>query len=667
MAVEKKRILYLFYLLTKAEGNCIRSSTLAEQVGVSERTIKADKKDLQDFALASGTALNSQKGKGYWLDILDESLYIPVCEQLQIRFMYQNEMEPGLKETRTNDILRRLIAEDHFVKLDDVVEELYLTRSSIQEEMKQVRSILKGFNLDLVTKPGLGVHIEGKELDLRLCMLRLFEFHYHKALPLFKRNRYLDFFECEEEERYNIRKTFLQVLRNSRFHFMDEYTQRFGRYMILARHRYHQGYQTYFTQEEIIFLKKFPMYDLSVQIFKAMEVYGGYEMDESEILALEVILLGWMDLDSDSDLDQDFKEISTQARKLNRSICLEIKKEVGLDFYEIENCENIMITGLIPILFQNHFQIEQNDFGDNVFAYDQVLTSPLSVYLGYCAKKTVDRKCHSDIATFSHLLLANRIYFLINKVHYDYVPIRALLCSRNGIEAAKSIRDEILNRLHHRFFEKIDLFELYEMRGIPTEDYDVAIVCFPYFSYKYDWPYLLMDLIPTRKQMNDIFNIAVLNGVQLAPLLQALNFNKDFVFRQFKYESMESFIKLISFKIGKGSEEINRIEKDLLGMASTCVYLKTCILFVPNQTGRNHFSVYHLDKPGLWGSKEVDTIMVFSVYFNKNWQQARFIEHVTHECIINSESIYLLTESEQVSPMIDLVKKCIKTTVASLV
>ena len=182
MANEKKRILQLFYILTQ-QDDYIRSYELAEKVSVTERTIKNDIAELEAFAKASGADLIAKKGKGYVLKVFDEEKFSPVKIQLAIHFSAIGGT-PRAQNDRTNDILRRIIVEKRYLTIEDIADELYLTKSSIREELKEVNFLLNKFNLRLKKRSEEGPMVIGSEFDRRMLMLCIFENHYHEAVPI---------------------------------------------------------------------------------------------------------------------------------------------------------------------------------------------------------------------------------------------------------------------------------------------------------------------------------------------------------------------------------------------------------------------------------------------------------------------------------------------------
>lgn len=656
MHIEKKRVLDIFYAIANSKST-VTSLELAKITGVTERTIKSDMSYVEDFAIKSGAVIKSKRGHGYWAEVIDRDVFQNVVEQLEIHFNYDNLSDESVQK-RSNSILRRIITQEGYLKLEDIAEELYLSRSSIKNEIREIRKILESYNLTFETKPGLGSCIKGSEFDRRLCMLALFLVYYHKAVPLFNYSQLMDYFECEDEERNEIRHMFLKVLRESDCRVMDEHTQRIARYLILLRNRYRAGYHVSFSCEDKELLQSFKQHKVACDIIASLKKYGGYDVDENEILALEVLLLVWADIDSNSDMKSDYGEVYDKSLKLSENISRKIESEYSIKLFKSESDKETFITGILPVLLQIRFKREKNDMRLSSMYSDYIRTSPMSMRLAHSAIEVINKQYKTKISFILHLIIANRIYVIICNAKYDYKPIRMIVCSNSGIEAARIIRKSIVERFGGQYFSKSDLYELYEMRALKNEDYDAVALNYPYFSYKYEWPFVLIDIIPTEMQFQEFYKNIILKGYQLEPLLTSFNFNKNFVFRDFDFESMESFIKMISFKYGKESESIRCIEHELKDYVGAAIYFKTCVLFISHQyVDHNIFEIFQLSETKTINDEEISHIIVLSIDFNHSLKALMFIENLTHQLVINKENIYLLTESEKLSNAVDIVRK----------
>lgn len=668
MANEKRRILHEFYILSQEE-DYINSSELAQIVKVTERTIKSDMKELENFAMASGTRLISKKGSGYKLDVLDDEVFLPVKEQLAYRFLSDRVLlfTSSDLQQRTNDILRRIIVEEKFIKIDDIAEELYLTKSAITEELKEVNRVLKSFNLRIKKKNEEGPLVLGKEFDRRLLMVRIFETHYHKAMTFFKYSEYSRNFEREESERLEIRQILLRVLRGSNLHIYDDFTQRISRYLVLSSNRHREGYILDFSEEEKAFIRKFKQFEVAIKLVQKLQVFEGFDYDDNEVYGVALLFMFWVDLDADSDLKKDYAPVYDEAYDLVVRTRNSILNDYNMDISKIESWDRILLTSVIQLVIQLKFNCANNSIQAVGVISQHVRYSPLSIALAREINYVLHEKYDIWFSMYNLLFIANRIYFIINRIGYDFKEIRASIVSMNGLEAAKAIKMEVEFRVGD-YFEKLDVHELYELRGVPTEEYDWVLLSIPYFSYKYEWPYILIDMIPTTQQMNDLYNQVVLSGVQLQPVIDQIGIEKIDVYRNFEFDSLDSFIKLLCFRLGQSCDDIERLSEFFKHSLHGCCFNKVAVLFIPNSlVHKQIIEVYQLESKATWLNEEVELIMVLSLDFKDNLQMVRMMEQFTNECMSDPEQLWLLIENPRIEFISEIIKQKLKSKPISLV
>lgn len=82
--------------------------------------------------------------------------------------------------------------------------------------------------------------------------------------------------------------------------------------------------------------------------------------------------------------------------------------------------------------------------------------------------------------------------------------------------ASEIIRSRLLRRFRKRWFETVDIYEFYEVRGLNQEDYDCLLLNFPSYSYRYTIPYLVINQIPDSGELNQFFNQVVMGRLSAA-------------------------------------------------------------------------------------------------------------------------------------------------------
>lgn len=658
MSVVKGRLQRMFFLLA-ISADYVRSKELAEYTGLSERTVKNEIPQLQLYLQDCGCKLLSKKGKGYKLEIYDDDKYQETKVNLEIRFA-NNDFFKKSNDLKTNDIIRYLIIQDDYIKLDDLAYSMNVSRSSIKYDLREVRQLLEGFNLSLQSKPGYGVKVIGKEFALRLCMLEMYEFHYHKAKTDISNNKFLDEFSVEEPERIDIRHTFLKVLRSSGIRLVDLMAQRLSRYFLLQRNRYKKGKYVEFSSQDKNSIKKYKEHTIAENIFTALQTSHGFVVDADEVSALALLLLIWSDLLYSDNMKERYPDIYDEAAMLLTIITAEFDKEWHSGLSSFELYKEIMLTALIPIMASAKYEkmIKYYVTG-SIVEENLIRTSPLSIAFAKSFGNYIKTAVNYAINNWELNLLALRFYIIIDQIEYSYTPIKMLVSSRNGIESAKMLKHKIINFFDKKYFEFIEIYNFYEIRALEHTYYDYLILNYPAYSYSYEIPYICINQIPDKEEMASIYSNAILKGYHFPDLLSSFNFDNYFIYKDFEYESKEAFVKLISFKWGKDYDATGKIYEEINSKPNGYIYAGTVTIIINGKlTRQNCINIFKLKKLSSWDNKEIRYIIFLAVDFS-NLYQIRFIEHITHELSYSQNNIEKLLDLDKLEGLAELAKKSI--------
>src|SRR5699024_4799891 len=104
--------------------------------------------------------------------------------------MLGNEIENGTfipksPEERITYLIKRLLLIDDYIKLDDLADEMYVSKSTIQNDLIPVRNILSAYDIHLESRPNYGMKVRGEELQLRFCIAEhIFDRNEEKCNPI---------------------------------------------------------------------------------------------------------------------------------------------------------------------------------------------------------------------------------------------------------------------------------------------------------------------------------------------------------------------------------------------------------------------------------------------------------------------------------------------------
>ncbi|MFV0552012.1 MAG: BglG family transcription antiterminator [Anaerorhabdus sp.] len=148
----------------------LTAQDLATSLGVSVRTIKTDINAIVEELKDSEFEIESKNGRGYF--VINKNVdNIKLQETATLLEDVPNDIEE-----RISYVIRKLLVVDYHIKVDDLAMELFISRSSLNQILKEVRNKLLKYRLKLISRAKYGILVEGNEIDKRLAISEYF-FH----------------------------------------------------------------------------------------------------------------------------------------------------------------------------------------------------------------------------------------------------------------------------------------------------------------------------------------------------------------------------------------------------------------------------------------------------------------------------------------------------------
>lgn len=148
-----------------SETEYITAVKLAEGLGVSPKTVRNRLKELNDLGQKYGVSIEAKSWYGFIL-CQKETDGIETMRQA----LDQTSGLPDSNEDRTNYLLAYLLNHNGFVKIEELSEFLCVSRSTLQNSIKEVEGILEQYHIQIERKPNYGICVEGSEFDIRRCL-----------------------------------------------------------------------------------------------------------------------------------------------------------------------------------------------------------------------------------------------------------------------------------------------------------------------------------------------------------------------------------------------------------------------------------------------------------------------------------------------------------------
>ena len=164
-----------------SSGEFISLECISAAIGVNARTIATDLNELQDILEKHGARIERRPRYGNRLLIRVAKAFENYCKTL---FVMEHDACFDDSEERMEYILRRFLSEKGYLRMENLCEEIGIGQTALSQDLKQMRSILRRYHLELKVRPHYGMQIMGTEFHKRLCINGILIRHIDQKKPL---------------------------------------------------------------------------------------------------------------------------------------------------------------------------------------------------------------------------------------------------------------------------------------------------------------------------------------------------------------------------------------------------------------------------------------------------------------------------------------------------
>ena len=151
------------------EHEGIKPAELAEAFGVSVRTVRNHVQAV-NHSLEGVASIDLARGRGYTVSVADEQALDAIFEQARKQ---RRASLPQTAEARVSYLLNDLLSRSDYIAIDTLASVLYVSRTSISNDLKQVEERLAQFGLAIDRRSHHGIKVIGSEMAKRLCLASL--------------------------------------------------------------------------------------------------------------------------------------------------------------------------------------------------------------------------------------------------------------------------------------------------------------------------------------------------------------------------------------------------------------------------------------------------------------------------------------------------------------
>lgn len=262
-------------IIELSDSEYVTASKLAKILDLNEKTVRTTIGKMRDSLDEYGIEIESKTRKGYHLLIYDKEKYQAFINNDE--WLSKNDIPNNSKE-REEWLLDYLLKQHKFVRIDDLSEMLYVSRSTITNDIRNVEDSLKSYHITLIRRPNYGLHIQGSEFDIRNCMI-----------SQFKDNKWAQrFSDKEENELKEISKILLNNIQNQKVVLSKSMIQEMTSCIYIAKVRYEENYKITVSKNEVVHRIYKPCIEVATNIVEELNEKFHIHLLDSEIYYIAI-------------------------------------------------------------------------------------------------------------------------------------------------------------------------------------------------------------------------------------------------------------------------------------------------------------------------------------------------------------------------------------------
>ncbi|MFE8700241.1 BglG family transcription antiterminator [Cytobacillus sp. FJAT-54145] len=586
-----------------AADSPITSEFLANIIQVTSRTIRNDIKELESLVEKYGSTIKSTRGTGYELIINDNQLFRKLLQEISQDDISRSEEHPDLPEERVQYLIKRLLLEPNYVKLEDLADELFISKSTIQNDLRDVKEVLNKYGIVLDKRPNYGIKLKGEEVKLRFCMSEyLFN---RKKTELDMINERVSI--LPNSELLEIKRVILEEIQEHDIPLSDVAFNNLIIHIAIACKRIrNQNYVSLYPDDlrDIINQKEF---EVARKIVEKIEVQLDVVFPEAEVAYVAIHLLGTK-MVAESGLNGIEVEylINDDIHDLTKEILLGIEEKLNLGIQNDKELNIALSLHLKPAI--NRYKYGMNL--RNPMIEEIKSNYPLAFEAGIIAGMVLKRKLGINIEESEIGYIALHIGTAIERKKMIHQPKKCMIVCASGVGSARLLTIKLQSKFRNQL-EILGTTEYYKLHEVPFHKLDFIVSTIP---------------ISTPVPIPIIEVNTILGGNDFEKIEMALREEKeysleytkeDLVFLQEKFETREEVIQFLCGKLeskGLVDDTFFHLVMEREKISSTAFGNLVAIPHpIMPKTDSTFWTVCTLQKPIEWGGKRVQFVCLLCV------------------------------------------------------
>lgn len=588
----EKVILQMMY-----QHEFVTSSMMAEELQLTTRTIHTLIKDMNQEHSIYGAKILSKKSQGYYLQMEDKEKLLSFLEN-------QDETEeyiPDSPNERRSFISLYLLNQSDYIKLDDLCETLFVSKGTINNDIKNVKEWISDFHLTLHAKPNYGLKIIGDEIDRRICIAECRKNKNSYVVAKIVKQAYI------EEQ---VEEILRSVLSNENYMVSAILLKNLVIHISVALHRIMEQQTIRFDEQVMKEFEGISNLSLAKKITEKLNVRLKMKIPEQEVQYIA------LQLSSKQILDDYVKNenliVDQMTMDIVNTMIYYVKDAFGIDLENDIDLKMRLCQHLIPL----KLRLDYGMIADNPLLISIKQEYPLAYAMASLASGVLYEQYLRRLSEDEIGYIAVSFALSLEKQKENKKKNVLLVCG-SGLGSAKLMELKVKEDFEG-YIDHITTCDVNELSSIDFSSIDYVFTTIKLEQF-IPVPIVEMPLFPNKKEVNVIKHQmeASDHDIDISKY-----FHEDLFFNHCKKESKEEILQFMCEQIEQQKlcdpglfESV--LEREKLGKT---VFGNHVAMPHPTRaiSETTLISVCVLDKPVQWDDEEVKIIFLISISKKKN-------------------------------------------------
>lgn len=592
ISLNKRQLLIIKHLLNSDKP--VASGFLATLLGANSKTIKSDMHTVSQMIACFGAELVSKAGTGYYIRVNDNNDYNTFVQIFNTKYKDSYSL-PAFNSERVQNIIVKLLTSIDYVKVETIRDDMYFSRTTISNDLKNAKSILESYGLTIRTKPAYGMKVCGSEFRIRHAIADFLNADEDDISTIDLHVANLDYLL--------IKNTLIKKLSDYNILLAGSSLNKIINLIYVSLYRWEHGRFITISKNEMEEQRLSPEYELTVALFRELAI--DLINDEREICFYSIFISSRRTLIQD---DKMYIEKDKQLFKLSRNIVNYIYDKTEVDLFQDLNLKANLCNHLRGLIVRLKYNIEKKHLPLMAIKQTSSAYEFAIIASEYIAKELNIKMCETEVAYLAYAFDSYYTKYAIQR------KIKLLIIMDGGRVVAQNFANYLDNNFQ-QLIETLKTLEFYQLDYTNIEEYDCIFTDIPTVNFDSPIPVLQFNSCVNpedRAKLVSFFTKIQYNAKEFMNC-----FSKELFFTDVAASTREEVIGYICDKL-KGRDDVSPNISDMVlyreSISSTerenCVALPHSLYCSSKYT---FIAVCILKRPILWDKEYVAVVLFTSI------------------------------------------------------